>query len=64
MLIVWSRLILNCNDYSKRQAAYRFLFKHALSEAQINDIRDAANKACVLGEGMFKVRIQLQFGGE
>jgi putative transposase len=48
------------SDDSKRQAAYRHLFKHALSEAQINNIRDATNKAWILGEGLFKERIQLQ----
>ena len=43
-----------------KQPTYRTLFKHAISESQINDIREATNKAWVLGEGMFNERIQLQ----
>jgi len=53
----WQRL---GSDDSQRQAAYRALFKYALSEAQINDIREATNKAWVLGKGLFKERIKLQ----
>jgi putative transposase len=50
---------LGNNDHERR-AAYRTLFDHAISETQINEIRDATNKAWVLGEGRFKERIQLQ----
>jgi len=53
----WHRLGNNDNE---RQAAYRALFNQALSETQINEIRDATNKAWVLGDGRFKERIQLQ----
>lgn len=53
----WHRL---GNDDNERQAAYRALFNQTLSETQINEIRDATNKAWVLGDGRFKERIQLQ----
>ncbi len=48
------------NDDSERQAAYRALFNQALSEPQINAIRDATNKAWALGDSRFKAKIQLQ----
>lgn len=43
-----------------RQAAYRQLFKHHISDGRIADIRDATNKAWVLGNDRFKKRIQRQ----
>ena len=45
-----------------RQAAYRELFKHQLSENSITNIREATNKAWVLGDDRFKQRIQEQLG--
>jgi putative transposase len=45
-----------------RQAAYRELFKHQLSENCITEIREATNKAWVLGNDRFKQRIQEQLG--
>jgi putative transposase len=45
-----------------RQAAYRELFKHQLSENSIAEIREATNKAWVLGNDRFKQRIQEQLG--
>ena len=45
-----------------RQAAYRELFKHQLSENSITEIREATNKAWVLGNDRFKQRIQEQLG--
>jgi putative transposase len=45
-----------------RQAAYRALFKRQLSENTITDIREATNKAWVLGNDQFKQRIQEQLG--
>ena len=45
-----------------RQAAYRELFKHQLSENSITEIREATNKAWVLGSDLFKQRIQEQLG--
>jgi putative transposase len=45
-----------------RQAAYRELFKHQLSENRIAEIREATNKAWVLGNDRFKQRIQEQLG--
>jgi putative transposase len=47
-------------DDSVRQAAYRALFHQSISETQINEIRDATNKAWALGDSRFKERIQLQ----
>ncbi len=44
----------------ERQAAYRQLFKHHLHESSITEIREATNKAWVLGSDRFKRRIQRQ----
>jgi len=41
-----------------RQAAYRQLFKHRIPEASLAEIREATNKAWVLGNDRFKQRIQ------
>lgn len=46
----------------ERQAAYRQLFKQRLSEYSIAEIRDATNKAWVLGSDRFKQRMQKQLG--
>ena len=43
-----------------RQAAYRLLFKHRLPESSLEAIREATNKAWVLGSDRFKQRIQKQ----
>ena len=43
-----------------RQAAYRQLFKYHISECSMAEIRDATNKAWVLGNDRFKQRIQQQ----
>jgi putative transposase len=43
-----------------RMAAYRDLFHHHLSERSISDIREATNKAWVLGSERFKEQIQNQ----
>ena len=45
-----------------RQAAYRELFKQHLSENSIAEIREATNKAWVLGNDRFKQRVQEQLG--
>lgn len=47
-------------DDKERQSAYRALFNQSISETQINEIRDATNKAWALGDSRFKERIQLQ----
>lgn len=44
----------------ERQAAYRQLFKHHLPEKRIAEIREATNKAWVLGNDRFKKRVQKQ----
>ena len=43
-----------------RQAAYRQLFKYHLAESSMDEIREATNKAWVLGSDGFKQRIQKQ----
>jgi putative transposase len=43
-----------------RQAAYRQLFKHRIDAKNIAEIRNATNKAWVLGSDRFKQRIQKQ----
>lgn len=43
-----------------RQAAYRQLFKHHIPESSVAEIREATNKAWVLGNDRFKQRIQKQ----
>lgn len=61
--MTWLLPILNCvvgNDASKRQAAYRVLFNQAISETQINQVRDAPNKAWALGIGPFNKWMQSQ----
>ena len=45
---------------SERQAAYRQLFKHHLAESSMDEIREATNKAWVLGNDRCKQRIQKQ----
>jgi putative transposase len=44
----------------QRQSAYRQLFRHHLAEATLASIRDATNKAWVLGNEHFKRRMQRQ----
>ncbi|HCA27599.1 MAG TPA: transposase [Betaproteobacteria bacterium] len=44
----------------ERQAAYRQLFKHHISERSVSEIREATNKAWVLGTDRFKRRVQKQ----
>ncbi|MGC2049350.1 MAG: hypothetical protein WA635_12175, partial [Gallionella sp.] len=41
-----------------RQAAYRQLFRHHIPESSVAEIREATNKAWVLGNDRFKQRIQ------
>lgn len=41
-----------------RQAEYRQLFKHHISEASLSEIREATNKAWVLGSDRYKNTIQ------
>ncbi len=46
------------NTDDERQAAYRQLFKSRIPEASLAEIREATNKAWVLGNDRFKQRIQ------
>src|SRR5512139_164511 len=43
-----------------RQVAYRQLFKHRIAESTLDEIREATNKAWVLGSDRFKQRVQKQ----
>jgi len=45
---------------ARREAAYRMLFKHHISERTLEEIRESTNKAWVLGSGYFKERIAKQ----
>ena len=45
-------------DDPQRQAAYRALFRNHLSDTDLIAIRDATNKAWVLGSDRFKVKIE------
>jgi putative transposase len=50
---------LGRND-EQRQLRYRQLFRSRLSAGVVNDIREATNKAWVLGNSRFKERVQAQ----
>jgi putative transposase len=52
-------LRLGCSS-EIRQAAYRALFKSHISERTLQEIREATNKAWVLGSSYFKERIAAQ----
>ncbi|TCI05102.1 transposase [Corallincola luteus] len=45
-----------------RKAAYQALFRHHIPDYTLKEIRDATNKAWVLGEGRFKEQIAKQTG--
>jgi len=45
-------------DDQKRQYAYRELFRHSLSKAELHDIREALNQELVLGREDFKDKIE------
>ena len=45
---------------TERRAAYRALFKAHISEQQLHEIREATNKAWVLGNDYFKEKIEKQ----
>jgi putative transposase len=64
-----SDLVVPHPDYQRlgesneaRQATYRELFKHHISENSIAEIREASNKTWVLGNDRFKQHIQEQLG--
>ena len=48
------------SDDVQRQVAYRQLFKGRLSEYTLTQIRDATNKAWVLGSDYFKQKVEAQ----
>ena len=43
---------------NKRQIAYRALFECGIDDLTLEEIRDATNKAWVLGENRFKQQIE------
>jgi putative transposase len=46
----------------QRQASYRVLFDQGIDDLTLEKIRDATNKAWVLGENKFKQQIEQQAG--
>jgi putative transposase len=52
---------LGSNDL-ERQNAYRGLFEYSIDELTLDEIRDATNKAWVLGNNRFKQQIEAQSG--
>lgn len=46
----------------KRQEKYKSLFEHEIPDNTIKEIRDATNKAWVLGDSKFKQQIEVQTG--
>jgi putative transposase len=46
----------------ERQSAYRALFEHHIEELTLQEIRDATNKAWVLGKNRFKQKVEQQTG--
>jgi putative transposase len=46
----------------ERQASYRALFNQGIDDLTLEEIRDATNKAWVLGENKFKQQIEQQTG--
>jgi len=48
------------NSPAERQAAYRALFKSRISDRTLEEIRQATNKAWVLGSNHFKEKIETQ----
>jgi putative transposase len=49
-------------DDNERQNAYRALFDYHIEDLALQEIRDATNKAWVLGENRFKQQIEQQAG--
>lgn len=54
-------LALGANE-GERKRAYRQLFEHHIPDLTLTEIRDATNKAWVLGENRFKQQIEQQTG--
>jgi putative transposase len=54
-----AKLRLNQTE-AARQSAYRQLFKARIAERALADIREATNKAWVLGNGQFKRKAEEQ----
>ncbi len=45
-------------DLTKRHEAYRALFAHHIPDSTLNDIREATNKAWVMGDGRSQEEIE------
>ncbi len=50
------------SDATKRQNAYRALFKTRISEKTLDEIRESTNKSWVLGSDKFKAKIEKKTG--
>jgi putative transposase len=46
----------------ERKQAYKYLFEHHIPELTLQEIRDATNKAWVLGDNRFKQQVEQQTG--
>jgi putative transposase len=62
LLMSHNEYLLLGADASKRQAAYRALFKTRIGEKTLEDIRESTNKSWVLGSGRFKAQIEAKTG--
>ncbi len=62
LLMPHNEYLLLDADASKRQAAYRALFKTRISEKTLEDIRESTNKSWVLGSDRFKAQIEAKTG--
>jgi putative transposase len=49
-------------DAASRQKAYRLLFRGRMAEKDLDEIRDCTNKAWVLGDERFKVKVEAKTG--
>jgi len=46
----------------ERQKAYRMLFRGRMAEKYLDEIRDCTNKAWVLGDERFKLKVEAKTG--
>ncbi len=62
LLVPHGEYVLLGADATKRQAAYRALFKTRISEKTLEDIRESTNKSWALGSDKFKLQIEKHTG--
>ncbi|WP_198942602.1 hypothetical protein [Methyloprofundus sedimenti] len=58
LLVAHNAYLALGKDHEERYTHYRALFKHHLSEQELDEIRDATNKAWVLGNDKFREQIE------